>query len=188
MHWSGIPIPLVVGSVPLERAAPRRYSLSSREVPSALSGEQQFDWKAAVQELPAQAGIDLANWKVVRRFVQDRFGLALSRSSCLNYLHRLGFVLKQPKKRLLKADPVRREVFVAEYATLRAESRRTGAKIFFADEAHCQADGDLRGKWVLKGGTGPSGLHQSTAGREGQLLFGGVPGNRRSGTDGTVGQ
>ena len=85
MHWSGIPIPLVVGSVPLERAAPRRYSLSSREVPSALSGEQQFDWKAAVQELPAQAGIDLANWKVVRRFVEDRFGLALRRSSCLNY-------------------------------------------------------------------------------------------------------
>ena len=40
----------------------------------------------------------------MRRYVADRFGLALSRSSCLNYLHRLGFVLKRPKKRLLKAD------------------------------------------------------------------------------------
>ena len=43
-------------------------------------------WTAA---LPERAGIDLANWnwKVVRRFVQERFGLSLSRSSCLNYLH-----------------------------------------------------------------------------------------------------
>ena len=87
----------------------------------------------------------------MRRFVEERFGLSLSRSSCLNYLHRLGFVLKRPKKRLRKADPVRREAFVGEYAALTAAARRTGVKIFFADEAHFRADGDLRGKWVLKG-------------------------------------
>ena len=105
-------------------------------------------------ELPALAGISLANWnwKVVRQFVWERFGICLSRSSsCLNYLHRLGFVLKRPKKRLVKADPARRAAFVAEYAVLTAEARRTGAKIFFAGEAHFQADGDLRGKWVLQG-------------------------------------
>ena len=103
--------------------------------------------------MPVQAGIDLSNWnwKAVHRFVQDRFGLALGRSSCLNYLHRLGFVLKRPKKRLRKADPVRREAFVAEYAALTAATRRNGGKIFFADEAYFQADADLRGKWVLKG-------------------------------------
>jgi transposase len=88
---------------------------------------------------------------VVRRFVGERFGLALGRSSCLNYLHRLGFVLKRPKKRLLKADPERRAVFVREYALLRAMAVATGTKIFFADEAHFYADVDLRGKWVLKG-------------------------------------
>ena len=45
------------------------------------------------------AGIELANWywKGVRQFVLERFGFSLSRSSCLNYLHRLGFVLKRPK-------------------------------------------------------------------------------------------
>ncbi len=31
------------------------------------------------------------------------------------------------------------------------EAQATGAKIFFADEAHFRADGDLRGKGVLKG-------------------------------------
>ena len=55
-------------------------------------------------------------WKVVRRFVQERFGLSPSCSSCLNYLHRLGFVLKRPKKRFLKADEAKREAFVAVYA------------------------------------------------------------------------
>lgn len=91
------------------------------------------------------------NWKTVRAFIQAQFGLLMSRSSCLNYLHRLGFVLKRPKKRLLKADAEKREAFVALYAALRVEAEKLGALIFFADEALFRADADLRGKWVLKG-------------------------------------
>ena len=85
--------------------------------------------KAAVQRPPAAAGIPLAdwNWKVVRRFVQERFGITLVRSSCLNYLHRLGFVVKRPKKRLLKADATKRAAFVEDYAAVRAEAQVTGA-------------------------------------------------------------
>ena len=95
----------------------------------------------------------LANWswKVVRQFVQDRFGQVLSRSSCLNYLHRLGFVLKRPKKRLAKAKAEKRAAFVATYVALRAEAQARGAKIFFVDEAHFRADVELRTKWVLRG-------------------------------------
>ena len=121
--------------------------------PPALDGDQQAQLKAEVQALPEKAGIDLANWnwKVVRRFVQERFGHSLTRSSCLNYLHRLGFVLKRPKKHFLKADEAKREAFVAAYAALLAEAQQVGAKVFFADEAHFRADADLRGKWVLKG-------------------------------------
>ena len=106
-----------------------------------------------MQELPATAGMELANWnwKVVHQFVSERLGISLSRSSCLNYLHRLGFVLKRPKKRLVKADEGKRDAFVAEYAALADGARRSGAKIFFADEAHFRADAELRSKWVLKG-------------------------------------
>ena len=106
-----------------------------------------------MQELPGNSGIELANWnwKVVCQYVSGRFGISLSRSTCLNYLHRLGFAFKRPKKRLLKADAEKRESFLAEYAALRGEARRTGAKIFFADEAHFRADAELRGKWVLRG-------------------------------------
>ncbi len=118
-----------------------------------MNPAQQAVLKEAVQHPPREAGIDLADWhwKVVRRFVSERFGITLARSSCLTYLHRLGFVVKRPIKCLLKADPVKREAFVATYAALRAEAQTSGAKHFFVDEAHFYADVDLHGKWVLKG-------------------------------------
>ena len=98
----------------------------------------------------------------MRQFASERFAVTLGRSSCLNYLHRLGFSFKRPKKRLLKAKESLREAFVAEYGALMEEAQRTGAKVFFADEDHFRADAELRGKWVLKGepalvdSTGPS--------------------------------
>ena len=105
--------------------------------PPALGTGQQAELKGAVQEPPAGASIDLANWnwKVVRRFVEERFGLSLSRSSCLNYLHRLGFVLKRPKKRLVKADEAKRDVFVAAYAALVAGARQAGKRIIVRSPA-----------------------------------------------------
>jgi len=109
--------------------------------------------KVAVQTSPAEVGIDLANWnwKVVRQFIEARCGIRLSRATCLRYLHRLGFVYKRPKKRLLKADEAKRAAFIEQYAALLVEAQATGAKVFFVDEAHFRADADLHGKWVLKG-------------------------------------
>jgi transposase len=107
----------------------------------------------AVQAAPRAAGLEWANWnwKAVRGWVQQRVGRRLSRSSGLHYLHRLGFVYKRPKKRLLKADAARRAAFVREYALLQAAATASGARIFFADEAHFYADADLHGKWVRRG-------------------------------------
>ena len=75
--------------------------------------------RAAVQELPAAVGTGLANWnwKGVRQFVLERFGISPCRSSCLSCLHRLEFVLKRPRKRLVKADEVKWEAFVARLQT-----------------------------------------------------------------------
>ena len=123
--------------------------------------------KAAVQQAPEAAGLDLANWtwKGVRVFVQKLCGQSLSRSSCLNYLHRLGFVLKRPKKRLSKADEAARVAFVRTYHDLQRAARRSGAKIFFVDEALFRADVDLRAKWVLRG---EPALVDSTSPRRGE--------------------
>ena len=102
-----------------------------------------------MQELPGTAGN--WNWKVVCQYVTEHFGISLSRSSFLNYLHRLEFAFKRPKEPLLEAHEAKREAFVVEYAALRDEARRTGAKIFFAGEAHFRGDAELPGKWVLRG-------------------------------------
>jgi transposase len=106
-----------------------------------------------VQASPRAAGVEAGDWtwKVVRTFCRERFRVTLCRSSCLNSLHRLGFVVRRPKKRLLKADEAKRVAFVREYAVLRVVAHLTGAKLFFVDEAHFSADADLRGKWVLRG-------------------------------------
>ena len=55
----------------------------------------------------------------MRQFLKQSFDLGLSRSSCLNYLHRLGFVLKRPKKRLLKAKDEERKAFIIQYSQIR---------------------------------------------------------------------
>ena len=122
-------------------------------VPPVLSRGEQNQLKSAVLNPPGEAGIELSNWnwKVVRQFLKRSFDLGLSRSSCLNYLHRLGFVLKRPKKHLLKAKDEERKAFVLQYSQIREEAQESGAKIFFVDEAHFRADADLRGKWVLRG-------------------------------------
>ena len=87
--------------------------------------------------------------------------------------------------RLVKADEQKREAFAAEYATLSDEAWRTGARIFFAGEAHFRADAELRGEWVLKGEPAPvstragfGGLAPPELWRKGRLLLGSVPGDR----------
>ena len=56
---------------------------------------------------------------------------------------------------------------MGEYAALTVAAARTGTKIFFADEAHFQAEADLRGKWVLKG---EPALVDSTSPRRGEKV------------------
>ena len=58
---------------------------------------------------------------------------------------------KRPKRLLVKADPAKRAAFVERYRALLTDAQRRGARIFFVDEAHFRADGDLRGLWVRRG-------------------------------------
>ena len=55
-----------------------------------------------------------------------------------------------------------RKAFVLQYRQIRKEAQKSGAKIFFVDEAHFRADADLRGKW------GEPALVDSTSPRWGE--------------------
>lgn len=76
-----------------------------------------------MQRPPREAGID---WPIGpgRSCAASSWSASGSRprSSCLHELHRLGFVSKRPKKRLLNAATAERAAFVAEYAALRREA------------------------------------------------------------------
>ena len=155
--WRESLIPLETGWPTFAEPGPKVWSLNRLGVPPVLSRGEQNQLKSAVQNPPGEAGIELSNWnwKVVRQFLKRSFDLGLSRSSCLNYLHRLGFVLKRPKKHLLKAKDEERKAFVLQYSQIREEAQESGAKIFFVDQAHFRADADIGcrmgGKWVLRG-------------------------------------
>jgi transposase len=105
------------------------------------------------------------SWKAVAQFAADRFDQRLSRSSCLRYLHRLGFVCKRPGKQLAKADPTARATFVAEYAGLEQVAAEVGASIWYVDEALFRAEADLHGVWTPKG---EPALVASTSPRKGE--------------------
>ena len=92
----------------LRRGRPRSFDFRADwGCPPALDQAQQEELKGVVQQPPATSGIELANWywKVVRQYVSERYCIGSEpKQRCLNYLHRLGFAFKRPKKRLLKAD------------------------------------------------------------------------------------
>lgn len=106
-----------------------------------------------MRQTPRDVGVPIATWtwKAVAQFLRIQFDISLSRTSCLRYLHRLGFVCKRPKKRLAKADPGTRADFVQTYAEVVDEAARTGASIFFVDEAHFRADAELTRLWTPRG-------------------------------------
>ena len=123
------------------------------------------------------------NWKVVRQFLKQSFDLGLSRSSCLNYLHRLGFVLKRPKKRLLKAKDEERKAFVLQYSQIREEAKRveprssSWMKPTFGPMPTCEANGYSRER--QRWWTPPVPV-----GREGLLLLGSLSGDWGGGSHG----
>lgn len=129
------------------RVSPERW------FPPALTQADLAALDLAVQQPPRAVGVPVANWnwKAVRTFAADRLGKELKRSSCFRALHRLGLVVKRPKKRLLKADATKRAQFVRDYAQLQREAQASGALLVFVDEAHFYADADRHGLWVRRG-------------------------------------
>jgi len=73
---------------------------------------------------------------------------------------------------------------VEEYAALLVEAQAAGAQIFFVDEAHFRADGDLHGKWVLKGQPALVDSSCPRWGEKAKLLLGGLPGDGGDGAHG----
>ena len=140
-----------------------------------------------MQQSSAAAGLELANWywRAVRQFVLDSFGISLSRSSCLNYLHRLGFSCKRPKKRLLKANESKRKALPCGVCRPWKGGPTDRSQGILCRRGPLPGRRRVAGQVGARRRTGNGGLDQSQVRGEGQLLLGGVPGDWGGGVDGT---
>src|SRR3954454_12927261 len=66
-------------------------------------------------------------------------------------LHRLGLSWKKAKKLLGRADPARREAFIARLRPVLAAAQRDRHQLVYLDEAHIHQDADLGYGWGVRG-------------------------------------
>jgi transposase len=83
--------------------------------------------------------------------VRARFARSCCRETIRAALHRLGLSWKKAKKLLGRADPARREAFIARLCPVLAAAQRDRHQLVYLDEAHIHQDADLGYGWGLRG-------------------------------------
>jgi transposase len=84
-------------------------------------------------------------------FVQAQFGRRFCRETIRRALHRLKLSWKKAHKRLGRADPEKRETFVAQIGSLLDGARDERHHVVYLDEAHIHQDVDLGYGWGERG-------------------------------------
>ncbi len=137
-----------------------RAALAAKPVPgrppklTAAQLQQVYRW--VVGGDPRQYSFDFALWTrdLVRQLIRDRFGVALSAVSVGRLLKTLGLSPQRPIWRAWQQD----ETAVARWKTeqfpaIKAEAKRVGATIYFADEAGLRSDYHAGTTWGARGRT-----------------------------------
>ncbi len=93
------------------------------------------------------------NWtmKKLCRWVAEKLGKPVSRSTLRTILKRTNLSWKKCKKYLAKADSEKRAQFVEQFQLLYERMLRGEVRIIYIDEAHIHQDMDLGYTWSLKG-------------------------------------
>ena len=84
-------------------------------------------------------------------FVRARFGIVRCRETIRAALHRLELSWKKAKKLLGRADPARRQAFVAQLQGWLEGAQRDRHLLVYLDEAHIHQDTDLGYGWARRG-------------------------------------
>ena len=83
--------------------------------------------------------------------MRERFGQTCCRETIRAALQRLQLSWKKAKKRLGRADPVRRQAFIEPLQGVLAEAERDRHLLVYLDEAHLHQDADLGYGWAERG-------------------------------------
>jgi len=112
--------------------------------------------KAVVDRCPDQLKLPFHLWtrEAVAQLIERRFGVRLSVWTAGRYLKRWGFTPQKPAKRAFERDPkaVRRWL-EEEYPAIRAQAKRDGAQIWWADEMGMRSDHTAGTSYAPRGRT-----------------------------------
>ena len=103
--------------------------LRNRKAPGAspkLSAEQMGELADIVEAGPQAAGFDTGMWTgpMVGQVIRERFGVSYHNHHVPVLLHRLGFSVQRPRKRLSRADAALQEEWVKERLPAIKKKRR----------------------------------------------------------------
>jgi transposase len=116
---------------------------------------------------PRQYGFDFGLWtrQIVADLVEEKFGIQIGVTAVGRFLAELDITPQKPLRRAYERDPVAIEQWTQRvFPQLRARAKRSGAKIFFLDEAGVRSDQALGRTWGIRGETpevSTSGKRQS---------------------------
>jgi transposase len=105
---------------------------------------------------PRQYGFDFGLWTrhIVRCLIKDRMKIDVGLTAVGRLLARLDITPQKPLRRAYERDPKAVKWWLEEaYPKLKKRAKRSGAKIFFLDEAGFQSDPPLQRTYGLKGKT-----------------------------------
>ena len=125
--------------------------------PKRISGRQmKWIYDAITLKNPLQYKFAFALWtrRMIRTLIEEKFGIRLSLTSVGRLLAQLGLTCQKPLMRAFQQNPSLVERWLKEeYPQIRALAKKTGAEIFFADEAGVRSDFHSGRTWAPRGQT-----------------------------------
>lgn len=105
---------------------------------------------------PRQHGFDFGLWtrQIVSDLIREKFGIEISITSVGELLHRLNLTPQKPLRRAYERDEEAVKHWVKNvYPKVKKYAKKTGAEIFWLDEASIRSDDPLQRTWGEKGKT-----------------------------------
>ena len=125
--------------------------------PSTLSPRQKLQVRRWINgKDPRQYGFDFGLWtrQIVSALIEQEFSVRLGVTAVGRLLAELDITPQKPLRRAYERDPIAIKRWTTEvFPRLRARAKRSGAKLFFLDEAGVRSDHVLGRTWGLRGQT-----------------------------------
>lgn len=124
--------------------------------PKVTPEEMAWIGRAVQDETPQQFKLPYALWtlSLIRELIRRQFGKSLALASVSRIMKLLGFSVQKPLYEAWQQAPVLVRRWEAEiYPEIRAEARRIGATIYFADESGIRSDYHTGTTWAPVGQT-----------------------------------